>query len=109
MKAYSSIWNGDSWATRGGQVKIDWKSAPFRANYQQVGLRTCPWYSSASTAQCWANTPANWWTAPAYSRLSYAQQGQLMWVRKNYMIYNYCQDWKRFKGAMPPECSLPLY
>ncbi|XP_042396739.1 probable xyloglucan endotransglucosylase/hydrolase protein 26 [Zingiber officinale] len=109
MRAYSSIWNGDSWATRGGQVKINWKSAPFRAFYQQVKLRTCPWYSPASTAQCSAKTPANWWTAPAYSRLSYAQQGQLMWVRKNYMIYNYCQDWKRFKGVLPPECSLPLY
>ncbi|KAG6493249.1 hypothetical protein ZIOFF_048226 [Zingiber officinale] len=109
MKAYSSIWNGDSWATQGGRVKIDWKRAPFAARYQQVNLRICPWYSQGSTSQCSANTPANWWTAPAYSRLNYAQQGQLMWVRNKYMIYDYCRDSKRFKGAMPPECSLPLY
>ncbi|XP_074575982.1 putative xyloglucan endotransglucosylase/hydrolase protein 26 [Curcuma longa] len=109
MRAYSSIWNGESWATQGGRVKIDWKRAPFAARYQQVNLRGCPWYSQGSTAQCSGKTPANWWTAAAYSRLSYAQQGQLMWVRNKYMIYDYCRDSKRFKGVMPPECSLPFY
>ncbi|CAD5164895.1 unnamed protein product [Musa acuminata subsp. malaccensis] len=108
MRAYSSIWNGDGWATRGGLVKIDWKNAPFTARYQQVNLRACP-YWQGSTAQCSASTPANWWTSPAYSKLSYAQQGQLMWVRSKYMIYDYCQDEKRFNGKTAPECSLPLY
>ncbi|RRT85170.1 hypothetical protein B296_00000893 [Ensete ventricosum] len=108
MRAYSSIWNGDSWATRGGLVKIDWKNSPFTARYQQVNLRACP-YWRGSTAQCSASSPANWWTSPAYSKLSYAQQGQLMWVRSKYMIYDYCQDKKRFNGKTAPECSLPLY
>ncbi|XP_064999836.1 xyloglucan endotransglucosylase/hydrolase protein 15-like [Musa acuminata AAA Group] len=35
MRAYSSIWEADEWATRGGLVKIDWNSAPFVAYYQE--------------------------------------------------------------------------
>ncbi|XXG45811.1 hypothetical protein AAC387_Pa02g0794 [Persea americana] len=35
MKVYSSLWNADNWATRGGLVKIDWNSAPFTAKFQQ--------------------------------------------------------------------------
>jgi hypothetical protein len=27
-------------------------------------------------------------------------------VQKNYMIYNYCTDAKRFPQGLPPECSL---
>jgi hypothetical protein len=31
MKLYSSLWNADDWATRGGFVKTDWTQAPFTA------------------------------------------------------------------------------
>jgi len=29
MRIYSSLWNADDWATRGGLVKTDWSQAPF--------------------------------------------------------------------------------
>lgn len=29
MRAYSSLWNADNWATRDGLIKIDWSNAPF--------------------------------------------------------------------------------
>ncbi|KAM7274903.1 hypothetical protein ACFE04_016769 [Oxalis oulophora] len=31
------------------------------------------------------------------------------WVKKNHMVYNYCQDNKRFHNNLPKECSLPTY
>jgi len=105
MRVYSSIWNADNWATRGGLEKIDWISAPFIARYRQLRLRACKWHGAASTAPCASPTRANWWTAPAYRRLNSAQIGQMTWVRNNYMIYDYCKDTKRFKGQFPPECS----
>ncbi|CAL5396995.1 unnamed protein product [Camellia sinensis] len=104
MKVYSSLWNADNWATRGGLVKINWKSAPFIARYRNFRARACTWYGSFSISQCASRTPANWYSSPTYSQLSYGKQGQMKWVRDNYMIYDYCKDTKRFHGQMPPEC-----
>ncbi|XP_031250682.1 probable xyloglucan endotransglucosylase/hydrolase protein 26 [Pistacia vera] len=104
MRVYSSIWNADNWATRGGLVKIDWNSAPFIARFRRFRPRACKWVGPASTSLCASNSPANWWTSPTYSQLSSAQMGQLQWVRNNYLIYDYCQDAKRFNEQIPPEC-----
>lgn len=109
MRVYSSLWNADNWATRGGLVKIDWNSAPFRAGLSNFRPRACKWNGPVSITQCAATSPANWWTAPTYSQLSFAKLGQMKWVRDNYMIYDYCNDTKRFNGQMPPECSKAQY
>ncbi|GJR97826.1 probable xyloglucan endotransglucosylase/hydrolase protein 26 [Tanacetum coccineum] len=109
MRVYSSLWNADNWATRGGLVKIDWTAAPFVANYRRFRARACKWNGPVSISQCAIPTRANWWTSNAYKQLTVSQQGQLKWVRDNRMIYNYCTDYKRFKGQMPPECSKPQY
>ncbi|PKU87380.1 putative xyloglucan endotransglucosylase/hydrolase protein 26 [Dendrobium catenatum] len=108
MKVYSSLWDADNWATRGGLVKIDWNSAPFIARYRGMRLKACYWYGPGSNQYCARNTPSNWWASPEYSKLSYAQNGQLEWVRNKYMIYDYCKDVYRFHGKMPLECYQPL-
>ncbi|THG04226.1 hypothetical protein TEA_026556 [Camellia sinensis var. sinensis] len=41
MKIYSSLWNADDWATRGGLVKADWTKAPFTAYYRGFNVQTC--------------------------------------------------------------------
>lgn len=104
MRIYSTLWNADNWATRGGLVKINWASAPFIARFRNFRARACKWTGATSISQCALNTPANWWTSPFYSKLSYPKYGQMKWVRDNYMIYDYCKDTKRFNGQMPPEC-----
>lgn len=109
MRVYSSLWNADNWATRGGLVKIDWTSAPFVANYRRFRARACKWNGPVSISLCAIPTPGNWWMSPVYKQLSNGQQAQLKWVRDNYMIYNYCTDFKRFKGQIPAECSMPQF
>ncbi|KAJ4954158.1 hypothetical protein NE237_030990 [Protea cynaroides] len=109
MRAYSSIWNGESWATDGGLVKIDWNSAPFKASFRRFRPRACKWSGPVSIGQCSSRSPAYWWSSPAYSSLSYSQIGQMMWVQNNYRTYNYCTDFKRFNGIMPHECYLQQY
>nr|XP_029118905.1 probable xyloglucan endotransglucosylase/hydrolase protein 26 [Elaeis guineensis] len=109
MTAYSSLWNADNWATRGGLIKIDWSNAPFIARYRELRLRACTWTGPNSISQCAQTTPAKWWTSPAYSELNDMQKGQLNWVRQNFMIYDYCKDAKKFKGQVHPECSLPQF
>ncbi|KAJ4843986.1 hypothetical protein Tsubulata_043395 [Turnera subulata] len=109
MRVYSSLWNADNWATQGGRIKIDWSGAPFIARYQRFRARACKWRGPISIGQCGSKAPGNWWTSPAYTSLSFTKQGQLKWVRDNYMIYDYCKDMKRFNGQMPPECFKPQF
>lgn len=104
MKVYTSLWNADDWATRGGLVKTNWSGAPFIAKLNHFRARACKWNGAVSINMCASNVPSNWWTSPSYKQLGYAQLGQLNWVRNNYMIYDYCRDTKRFNGQMPPEC-----
>ncbi|XP_077238398.1 xyloglucan endotransglucosylase/hydrolase protein 22-like [Tasmannia lanceolata] len=99
MRLYSSLWNADDWATRGGLVKTDWTQAPFVASYRGFNADACVW--SAGKSSC-SPTKGSWWDQGLDS--NGAQK--LAWVKKNYMIYDYCRDAKRFPQGFPPECSL---
>ncbi|XP_038712128.1 probable xyloglucan endotransglucosylase/hydrolase protein 23 [Tripterygium wilfordii] len=101
MWIYSSLWNADDWATRGGLVKTDWSQAPFTASYRNFSSQACIWSSGSSS--CSSGTSNTSWMAQS---LDIAGQEKIKWVQKNYMIYNYCTDTKRFSQGFPPECSI---
>ncbi|EEF29016.1 conserved hypothetical protein [Ricinus communis] len=105
MRIYSSLWNADDWATRGGLVKTDWSQAPFTASYRNFNANACIWYNGASS--CSPNSVLsnfNNINAWLWEELDFARQGQMKWVQDNYMIYNYCKDTKRFPQGLPWEC-----
>lgn len=103
MRIYSSLWNADDWATRGGLVKINWSKAPFTASYRNFNAAACVWFpGSSSCASKFAGPVSN--TAWQNQELDAKSLRKLRWVQKNYMIYNYCTDTKRFPGGIPPEC-----
>ncbi|GAU37638.1 hypothetical protein TSUD_60180 [Trifolium subterraneum] len=104
MRVYTSLWNADNWATRGGLVKTDWSNAPFKVDFHRFRARACKWNGAASINQCASYVKANWWTSSIYKQLSYGNVRQLIWVRKNFMTYDYCKDYKRFNGHIPHEC-----
>jgi len=87
MRIYSSLWNADNWATRGGLVKTDWSKAPFVSSYRNFNAATSSSNSAADEA------------------LDSSKEQRLQWVRKNYMIYDYCADTKRFPQGLPLECK----
>lgn len=99
MGIFSSLWNGDSWATRGGLDKIDWSHAPFVASYRNYNLDAC-----LSTGPLTTCTSGKWWNDGASLVLDATQESRLKWVQENYMVYNYCTDTKR-NPVPPPECS----
>ncbi|RVW67866.1 putative xyloglucan endotransglucosylase/hydrolase protein 23 [Vitis vinifera] len=105
MRIYSSLWNADDWATRGGLVKTDWSQAPFTASYRNFNADACIWSSGASS--CSSNTPTSTSTSTEWysQELDSTSQERMKWVQKNYMIYNYCSDTKRFPQGLPPECT----
>ncbi|RZC66853.1 hypothetical protein C5167_010530 [Papaver somniferum] len=104
MRIYSSLWNADDWATRGGLVKTDWSHAPFTASYRNFNANAC--VATPSTASsCAAKSKASGNNAWFSQELDSTNQKRMRWVQKNYMIYNYCTDKKRFSQGMPPECA----
>ncbi|XP_020264633.1 probable xyloglucan endotransglucosylase/hydrolase protein 23 [Asparagus officinalis] len=106
MKIYSSLWNADDWATRGGLIKTDWTQAPFTASYRNFNANACVWSfgtSTCSSKKSASASPSNAWLN---EELDSTRQERMRWVQKNYMIYNYCADLKRFPQGPPPECSV---
>ncbi|PWA92860.1 xyloglucan endotransglucosylase/hydrolase protein 23 [Artemisia annua] len=104
MRIHSSLWNADDWATRGGLVKTDWSQAPFTASYRNFSANACVAVSGTSTSCGSGSASSN--AAWLNEVLDGSQQEKLLWVQKNYMIYNYCSDSKRFPQGYPPECNM---
>lgn len=105
MRIYSSLWNADDWATRGGLVKTDWTQAPFTASYRNFNDdNACVWRSSGSTS-CTSSNSNSTRSVLLSEKLDSTGQERLQWVQKNYMVYNYCTDTKRFPQGLPPECT----
>jgi xyloglucan:xyloglucosyl transferase len=102
MNIYSSLWNGEQWATQGGRIKIDWAAAPFIATYTNYNLDAC--VAEDANAPCASFAANNWWDGGAYQILSADQIDKLRWVEQNYMVYDYCTDTKRY-NVTPVECA----
>lgn len=102
MTVYSSLWNADDWATRGGLVKTDWTQAPFIASFKSFNANACIWSNGVSSCSS-SNSTSNAWLS---QELDSRSQKRLTWVQKNYMIYNYCSDTKRFPQGLPLECTV---
>ncbi|KAD3068084.1 hypothetical protein E3N88_35964 [Mikania micrantha] len=102
MRIHSSLWNADDWATRGGLVKTDWTQAPFTASYRNFKANDACVVASGKSSCDGSGSNAAWLS----EELDNSKQERLRWVQKNYMIYNYCSDSKRFPAGFPPECSM---
>ncbi|KAF4374569.1 hypothetical protein G4B88_004821 [Cannabis sativa] len=96
MKIYSSLWNADDWATRGGLIKTDWSKAPFTAYYRNFSFKDLKSSSNSLSSSDNSVWQTNGLDGPARRRLR--------WVQKYFMIYNYCSDLKRFPQGVPVEC-----
>ncbi|KAL8493292.1 hypothetical protein ACS0TY_024490 [Phlomoides rotata] len=102
MRVYSSLWNADDWATRGGLIKTNWTEAPFTASLKSFRANACLWKSTNSSS-CSDKTTTKPWLS---QELDSASEDRLKWVQQNYMVYNYCTDTSRFAQGIPTECTL---
>ncbi|CAN0870903.1 Xyloglucan endotransglucosylase protein 1 [Linum grandiflorum] len=95
LRIHSSLWNADDWATRGGLVKTDWSKAPFTAYYRNFNS-----IGASKTVSAKSFSDGNWES----KELDDKARRRMRWVQRNYMIYNYCTDLKRFPQGFPVEC-----
>ncbi|KAL7129145.1 hypothetical protein ABFS83_13G044200 [Erythranthe nasuta] len=103
MKVYASLWNADDWATQGGRVKTNWALAPFTATYRYYNADACVINGMTNSCNDGINRP--WQT----QGLDANGTNAIKWVQQNYMIYDYCTDFKRFPTGLPTECNLPRF
>ncbi|EYU18352.1 hypothetical protein ABFS82_02G048400 [Erythranthe guttata] len=108
MALQTSIWNGEDWATNGGKDKIDWTNSPFTASFKDHKIDACIWKGD-DPGLCSAESPTNWWNNDRFGSLTWAQRRLYRWVRKYYLVYDYCRDYPRFNNNLPRECSLTKY
>ncbi|KAK9084882.1 hypothetical protein Sjap_025293 [Stephania japonica] len=103
MYLFSSIWNADDWATRGGLEKTNWKKAPFMSSYKDFNADGCQWEDPYPA--CVSTTTEHWWDQYEAWHLTDSQKKDFAWVQRNLVIYDYCKDTKRFE-KLPEECGL---
>ncbi|KAH7533744.1 xyloglucan endotransglucosylase protein 1 [Ziziphus jujuba] len=106
MRIYSSLWNADDWATRGGLVKTDWTKAPFTASYRNFKASACIWSPNSSSSSCSSKSTASVQDGNSWmnQELDAPGRNRIRWVQSNFMVYNYCTDFKRFPQGLPLEC-----
>ncbi|KAE8728671.1 putative xyloglucan endotransglucosylase/hydrolase protein 8 [Hibiscus syriacus] len=99
---FSSIWNADDWATRGGVEKTDWKRAPFVSSYKDFSVDGCQWEDPYPA--CVSTTSKYWWDQYDAWHLTDDQKKDFAWMQRNLVIYDYCKDFERYP-KLPGECS----
>ncbi|KAI3675825.1 hypothetical protein L1987_85421 [Smallanthus sonchifolius] len=100
MRVYASLWNVDDWATQGRHVKTDWTKAPFTASYRKFNANANKVGSNSKLTSSENDNQA--WSTQG---LDAAGRNIIRWVQNKHMIYNYCDDKKRFPNGLPVECT----
>ena len=85
MKLYSSLWNADDWATRGGLEKTDWSKAHFIASYRGFHIDVCE--ASVEAKYC-APQGKRWWDQKGAPDLTPFPERQPRWVGNKYTFSN---------------------
>ncbi|XVF22310.1 hypothetical protein REPUB_Repub12eG0161800 [Reevesia pubescens] len=100
MSLYATIWDGSNWATGGGKHKIDYRYAPFKADFTNLVIHGhgC---SKDQIQQCRNGITS---FVSHFNSLRPNEMSKMKDFRKKYMSYSYCQDRRRYPIALP-ECK----
>lgn len=103
MTLYATIWDGSSWATNGGKYKVNYKYAPYIAEFSEFVLHGCtvdPIEQVFSKCDLTRSSKA---TIP--NNLPAAKRTKMESFRRKHMTYSYCYDHLRYK-IPPVECII---
>ncbi|WOL20138.1 hypothetical protein Cni_G28940 [Canna indica] len=100
MSLYATIWDGSSWATLGGRYKVNYKYAPYVAEFKDLVIHGCAVNPVDHSSPCGRPDTA------VYDLLtmSFEQRVLMNRFRRKHMTYYYCYDRDRYT-IPPPECS----
>ncbi|RLM86621.1 putative xyloglucan endotransglucosylase/hydrolase protein 28 [Panicum miliaceum] len=101
MSLYATIWDGSTWATLGGRYRVNYRYAPFVAEFADLVIRGCavdPPDRDPRSAACEARVGLESLAVPAERRAAMAA------FRRAHTSYSYCHDRRRYPVALV-ECG----
>ncbi|KAK7813888.1 putative xyloglucan endotransglucosylase/hydrolase protein 30 [Quercus suber] len=106
MSLYTTIWDASNWATSGGRYKVNYKYAPFVAEFKDLVLEGCPTdpIEQVSAADVCAEKDA-YLDSQDYAIMTRKRRQAMRWFRQRFMYYSYCYDTLRYP-VPPPECVI---
>ncbi|KAI3991905.1 hypothetical protein MKX01_012850 [Papaver californicum] len=109
MSLYATIWDGSAWATNGGKYKVNYKYAPYVAEFSDLVLHGCTVdpieLSSINCDTTNNNDDLEGIMSSDKHTLSSEERVEMMKFREKHMMYSYCYDHTRYLSP-PTECVL---
>ncbi|KAL4586462.1 hypothetical protein LXL04_011098 [Taraxacum kok-saghyz] len=100
MTLYATIWDASQWATNGGKYKVNYKYAPYVAEFSDFVLHGCTVDPvDFDSVSCEASQSSD--SIP--KGITTSQRVKMESFRKKYMQYSYCYDKIRYQKR-PAEC-----
>lgn len=106
MGLFATIWDASDWATSGGKYRINYKYAPFVAEFTDLVLHGCatdPLEEVVAGAAC--TERENQHATTDFATITPRQKLAMKKFRSKYMYYSYCYDTVRY-SVPPPECVI---
>ncbi|KAG6518374.1 probable xyloglucan endotransglucosylase/hydrolase protein 30 [Zingiber officinale] len=108
MSVYATIWDGSSWATAYGRIKINYEYEPFVSEFADLVLHGCrvdPVLQQAvETADRCAESVEELMSAD-FALLTPRKRAAMRRFRERYMIYCFCYDQHRYGNVTFPDCD----
>lgn len=106
MSLYATIWDASNWATSGGRYKVNYKYAPFVAEFKDLVLEGCPKdpIQQVSRAGVCVEKDA-YLDSQDYAIMTPERRLAMRKFRQRFMYYSYCYDTLRYP-VPPPECVI---
>ncbi|KAM0936287.1 putative xyloglucan:xyloglucosyl transferase [Dioscorea sansibarensis] len=99
MSLYATIWDGSTWATAGGRYKVNYKYAPYVAEFANLILQGCVVNPTDHSPACDDSYSNDFGTMT----VSFDERLKMESFRRKYITYSYCYDVVRYSKPLP-EC-----
>ncbi|XP_074587918.1 putative xyloglucan endotransglucosylase/hydrolase protein 30 [Curcuma longa] len=107
MSVYATIWDGSSWATAYGRIKINYEYEPFVSEFADLVLHGCPVdpiQKAVEAADRCAESVEELMSAD-FALLTPRKRAAMRRFRERYMIYCFCYDQHRYGNVTFPDCD----
>jgi xyloglucan:xyloglucosyl transferase len=101
MTLYSTIWDASNWATNGGKYKVNYKYAPYVAEFSDFVLHGCAVDPIDHVTNCDSVQEI------VHSDVTQVERIKMENFRLKHMTYSYCYDKIRYKVPLS-ECVIDL-